>query len=67
MRVELGMARIGRGNPAAQVVSPGIVGVPERILAVGKIDASLGRRHIQTKLFESAQEGHLHVQIVLVE
>ena len=65
--VELGMAGVGRGDAGAEVLAPGVVGAPEGVPAVGGVQAGLANRRVQSVLLERAQEGHLHVDVILLE
>ena len=67
MVVERGVARVRRGDPLAEQVAAGLVGVPERVVAVGEVDARLAGRGAQAVLLERPQERHLDVDVVLVE
>ena len=65
--LNLRVARVGRGDAGAQVVAARAVGVPERVAAVGEVDARLADRHVQAVLLQRPQERHLDVDVVLAE
>ena len=67
MLVEMRMSRIGRSNPRSQIVPSRPIGVPQWIPAVRKINPRLTNRNIPAVLLQTAEERHLHVQIVLVK
>ena len=61
------MTGVGRSDARAKIRSRGEVSVPQRVLAVGEVDARLRIRCIDAVGFQGFKEGHLDVEIVLVE
>ena len=53
--------------PLRRLPRPAALAHPERIAAVGEIDARLADRDIVAVLLHRPQEGHLDVEIVLAE
>ncbi|MCX6903128.1 MAG: hypothetical protein NTW03_06540, partial [Verrucomicrobia bacterium] len=65
--VELGMAGIGRGDAAPQVVAPSLVGAPKWVAGIGKIKAGLAHGAVKAVLLHRPQKGHLHIKVILAE
>jgi hypothetical protein len=60
------VARVGGGDPLAQVVSSVKIGVPEVVSAVGEVNSRLANRDIEPVFFKSLQKGHLDIDVILV-
>ena len=67
MPVEFGMAGIWWSDSLSQITPSEFVGMPELIFTIGEINARLSGVNRPAMVFQRLQEGHFHIEVVLLK